>query len=57
MSSSGKRCNMPALYEAPDCTVILLQSIDPIALSEGDGDGDDGFQGGVPFGLRDTFGN
>lgn len=49
---------MKKLYEVPECTEILFQSIDPIALSEGDGDGgDDDFQGGVPFGLRDNFGN
>lgn len=47
---------MPKFYEAPDCTVILPQNIDPIALSEGE-DGDDDFQGGVPFSLRDEFGN
>ena len=45
-------------YEAPDLEEILLQSLDAIAasnLEEGDDDGDDGFQGGVPFGLRDIF--
>ena len=46
---------MEKLYEAPDCDVILLRSIDPIALSEGSEEDD--FQGGVPFGLRDNFGN
>ena len=48
---------MRELYQAPDCEEILLQSVHPIALSEGEDDGDDGFQGGVPFGLRDAFDN
>lgn len=46
---------MNPIYEAPDFEEILLLSTDPIALSEGTEEDD--FQGGVPFGLRDTFGN
>lgn len=44
---------MPELYEAPQCEELLLLFPNPIALSEGEEDDD--FQGGVPFGLRDTF--
>lgn len=44
---------MRALYEKPQVEEILLTAWDAIALSVDDDD--DGFAGGVPFGLRDNF--